>query len=649
MRHRKTLVTACSLSLGLAAGTGHAEQLDTVEVTDTPRIQDHQARLAGGIDGSRPLTLPAASATLVDQIDRETIERLPVTNSFDLVDYANGVFSQFQGRKIPFFANVRGDQSLGIIVDGVYLPSHIASRILTDLPLSAIERVSVVRDSTALNLGPLTADNGGFLVIETRRHDAFGAELRAGAENFGRGFADINVGTRKGAFDGTATLAVDHRDGRDGWNQGYANHGAYLRGGWQGRATRVQATLFVDDSSREVQRSTPDSNPRIYNARWEQDPIRSIVGGLTVHHRWSDHQQTVLRYSQAYNRTDLEQRSWSDPDFFNVDKTQYRFRNLSAVHTITGTNRSLRFGLSENRHVTPTGMLYYHGWEKDEQVLGGFVQGEMRIGDWHLDAGLRRDKHYHDVGYEQVGRQRSRIEDESDPALDALSLGARRDIGETRTVTARLLYSEQNQDDFETSSGESLDQEQRLNYELGYQARVSSLFVPRATIYWHNLKNARFVADVRPEYDNSGNLIESHNVYAASDRSLYGTELQVRGASGRLSYTVNYSYARSDDDDADERTPHHRASAHGTYAFGQWSATVGGRYLDEFLSGNKAGMGEAGGFTVVDASLDYRIPRGDREHHVTVYGRNLGDREYESMYTFANEGAVYGIQYRLAL
>jgi len=60
-------------------------------------------------------------------------------------------------------------------------------------------------------------------------------------------------------------------------------------------------------------------------------------------------------------------------------------------------------------------------------------------------------------------------------------------------------------------------------------------------------------------------------------------------------------------------------------------------------------MGEAGGFTVVDASLDYVIPRGDREHHVTVYGRNLGDREYESMYTFANEGAVYGIQYRLAL
>jgi hypothetical protein len=60
----------------------------------------------------------------------------------------------FQGRQHMDFASMRGG-SFQVILDGVYMSQ--TDRLLATLPVQLVESMTIVRDSTALSIGPLAA------------------------------------------------------------------------------------------------------------------------------------------------------------------------------------------------------------------------------------------------------------------------------------------------------------------------------------------------------------------------------------------------------------------------------------------------------------------------------------------------------------
>lgn len=67
----------------------------------------------------------------------------------------------------------------------------------------------------------------------------------------------------------------------------------------------------------------------------------------------------------------------------------------------------------------------------------------------------------------------------------------------------------------------------------------------------------------------------------------------------------------------------------------------------DFESVNKAGTGDAGGYTNVDLTLGYNFEAAGLDNKVQVYARNMGDEDYESVCGFLSLGRVVGATYRV--
>ena len=61
-----------------------------------------------------------------------------VKDIFDLLNKTTGLDFTYQGRKHPYFVNMRGGGNVTYILDGAILP-QAANRILYKLPMAAIE------------------------------------------------------------------------------------------------------------------------------------------------------------------------------------------------------------------------------------------------------------------------------------------------------------------------------------------------------------------------------------------------------------------------------------------------------------------------------------------------------------------------------
>jgi len=638
-----------TLALSLAAATllsaGDTVELGSVSVTDTPITISTE-----GVVPSRPTSVTRSAATLEEVITRETIEALNPSDVYDVLQYASSVFIQRQGRKSPAFVKVRGNRSLGIIIDGVYVPSAVTSRILATLPVEAIERIRIVRDSAALNLGPLPngtsgllgGDDAGYLVIETRLpKSGGGANLVYQHESFDRNHLNAMAGTL-GEYGYVNVIAdYDHSDGDAEWTTGFEKRTLYAKGGLFLGAWSLDLQGFLTDSATQLQRST---SPGVSDAKWEYDPMRvgELSARLAHESEWGT---TTLAYAHSKVRAELEQEKWSDPAYFAVELQKETFDHLRLDHAKAFDSHTLRAGIEGVWWETPTGEYYYVGWEKKEKTFGAFVQDEWRSGDWSFDLGLRADKTWQDVGYEQIGSTKVLVEDESlDPVL-ALAAGMRWDYADNGALYLRTRLSNQNAPEVETIDGGDLSSSTRWSLEGGWEGRFGSLFRPRLSLYYLDVNDAPYVAG---QYTNPLDPTDKINLYDSQDWHEYGAELAVSGAYGPLSYQVSYSYNRNSDDLLDDRIPDSTFNGVITYRDAGYEAAVGVYYVDAFEAVNAAGTGEAGGYTNVDLSLGYAFNAFSLAQKVQVYGRNLADDDYESVYGFPNMGRIVGATYRVA-
>ena len=635
-------------SISLAASTllyaADSVNLGNVTVTETPITV-----ASDGIETARTTSLPKSASILEEVITRETIDALNPADVFDLLQYASSVFIQRQGRKAPAWVKVRGNRALGIIIDGVYIPAEVTSRILAMLPVEAIERVRIVRDSAALNLGPLPngtggllgGDDAGYLVIETRlpSKEAQGT-IALQVENFGRNHVSAMMGMLEDNGYLNLVADYDYAEGDDDWTTGFDKRSLYAKGGLFLGDWSLDLQGFVTDSVKELQRST---TPGVSDAKWAYDPM--LIGELSARlAHTSGYGVTTLGYAHSELEATLTQESWSNPAAYAEEFQKERFDHIRLDHAVALGEHTLRAGAEGIRWHTPTGEYYYTGWEKKERTAGLFIQDEWRLGAFSVDAGLRVDKSWQDVGYEQIGSKRVRIEDESLDPVAALALGGRWDYASDAALYLRTRLSNQNAPDVETVDGSALPSSSRWNLEAGWESRAWSLMRPRVSLYYLDVSDAAYVAG---QYTNPSDATDIINVYDSADWHEYGAEIALAGAMASYSYQLSYSYNRNSDDTLDKRIPGSTLNGLFKYAEGGYEALLGLYYVDSFEAVNKAGTGEAGGYTNIDLSFGYAFTTAALSHKVQLYARNLTDDDYESVYGFPSLGRVVGASYRV--
>ncbi len=96
--------------------------------------------------------VPESSNNHTQTISREEIEQLRPTDAFELLNSSTGVIATSGSRKGFKGLSIRGDANFIWIIDGAYLQSSMASRMMNTLPVGAIEEVKIVRGGSALFL-----------------------------------------------------------------------------------------------------------------------------------------------------------------------------------------------------------------------------------------------------------------------------------------------------------------------------------------------------------------------------------------------------------------------------------------------------------------------------------------------------------------
>ena len=143
MQTMQKILTATMLLFFLATVVKAAET-DNTEVQVLPPVvvsESHWTSSSWSADKIEELpaherfAIPQSAEATQQIFTQEDIEEMRPDDVYDLIDSAMGMSIMRQGARVHNFAKSRGD-TVNIIIDGVYLSSSEARRILGDLPVS---------------------------------------------------------------------------------------------------------------------------------------------------------------------------------------------------------------------------------------------------------------------------------------------------------------------------------------------------------------------------------------------------------------------------------------------------------------------------------------------------------------------------------
>lgn len=339
---------------------------------------------------------------------RNEIADLKPSNVYDLLNQATGVITTYQGRKLPFNVFIRGDNNFGFIVDGAYVPLATAGRVLQTLPIDAIEQVTIVRDATALTLGPAVdldsasgALNSGFIVINTHRPTRTEAIGRTSFSSYGTltssGYAGsvFTGGLNQPSAYISGLSSYQRSDGPGGYNMWSNALTGMLKGGVSAGVMQTDVMFYSDTSRYGFERAlTGQSTSALAAQNWSYSPIDTTLIALNSTFSWDQHNTTLINF--AYNTVTASnvQASYTSAAISeNYDKTYET--SVSLRHSFQYGGSLLQIGGQYVGYNTPTGELFYSGYADNEQTLSTYVNGEQKLlnNNLTLDASARLDSH----------------------------------------------------------------------------------------------------------------------------------------------------------------------------------------------------------------------------------------------------------------
>jgi iron complex outermembrane receptor protein len=620
-----------------------------------------------------PYAVPRSSEIATEVITKEEIQAIHPQTLWDVFEQVPGMEVTYQGRQHLDFSNMRGTGNYGVILDGMYVTG--TDRLLATFPVELIESMTIVRDATAITLGPLTnfgsgtgSSNQGFVVIKTKRASKLEGGFVTGYGSFHTEKAHVYQGAKIGKFDYRMAATHNSSLGKTNWYNGSRNNSFLFRGGYTGSTFNGDIFYYTSRGMRQFQRGDillPTKTKKgldwskvgtLDNAKWKIDPMTSNMVAVNLSKSWSDTQTTTFNYAYNALKVTSVQDSFIPGSKVTEQDQDSRGQSIGLRHVINSHNNILKFGGQYLEYVSPDGLAPRIGRRVDEQMYGLYIQDEYHMLNDRLtfDAGIRMDKKHYDNSPE-TGEPL----DEWAKETYAYAFGASYKLTKIFTLTGRYAYSENSMGSYQVSpSGGALPNEKRSRYEAGILASCHPFFNPWLTIYYYDTKDEKVSATGKDPL--AGNIVSSYidpatgeevNFVEASDVRTKGFELGISGQIMKpFTYRLQYSYVETDNHDLNRSISHNLISGRLSYRYKNFDANLMGRYVGpKYTSSSPMGVANCklADYTRIDANVAYNCKLFGRDARVTVYGRNINNEKYATRYVtgaYWDPGINYGLE-----
>ncbi|MCX6062289.1 MAG: TonB-dependent receptor plug domain-containing protein [Campylobacterales bacterium] len=686
-QHKKgavfSLLTATLLCSTLSAEETTSKALDPVNVTAS-QIAERDDLKPDSVTNLYRVESTAQFGTQI--LTQKEIDAYAPKDFFDLMDKATGLDLTYQGRKSPFFLNMRGGGSITYIIDGAILPST-ANRILQKIPMSAIEEIQIIRGSTALALAPsigIGASNSGsglntgFIVIRTKQPKKTEGLLtgyieKAVSQPTANG-ESLYVGTRLGSdtlglngYIGGLVSRYD-RPSKDTWFDGSDAESGMISGGINFGRFNLNVMGYKDSGRFEMQRGVTVLGV-LDNSKWYYDPIKTSILSMDMSMQWNESQTTLL----SFGKTQYYQSEFSNESFvtnaapvaktYNEDTKSYSLRHnahfgdtLIQLGAQLGT--SIGFGPETNSN--------YRRFDTSVAGYSASIEQKLFGGDVVLDAGYRYDqKHINNSSTANTTAANNANNNVDMAPAKVVALGGLWNINNMFALNGRYFKGDEGTSgdfDIKPVPGQpAFDAEQQERVEIALEAKLTPYFKP--TVTWFNVDFTNQKSASTTTYTDTDGSI--YYYYTESDSLRRGIELTLKG---EIAKNTTYSFAwthMTDNstttsagvttDSTGLSTPSNSYTALLSHKWDSYRANISAKKIDGWSSSTSA-MGTAynvnlGDYTRVDANVAGDLKFDGYTFTGKLYGRNLSNNQYATRYTtgyYYDRGRTLGLELSMA-
>ncbi|HXP95813.1 MAG TPA: TonB-dependent receptor plug domain-containing protein [Telmatospirillum sp.] len=696
VRYHTRLAGASLAVMMIAAGACLAAE--TVQNTgdsgqiELPKVSVESAALTGaGADGkapptekredlqpdslSNPFRVPTTNRAGVEVFSAEDIQNLQPRDVFDLLDKATGMMITYQGRKNPYFVKERGGGNFAYVIDGVVLPS-VTQRILQRIPLAAIEELEVVRDATALTLGPLigvgSSGGGGglitgYIVIRTRQpqkseelslassiEDAFNQpvankESAYVGKQYGVSTTDVDM---KGYVAGFASHF--DRPSKVTWFDGQNGVAGMGKTGFGSDQLFFNLEVFDESGRFEMQRGINPVTGARDTSKWYYDPAKTSMEIFSGTAKWTDRQTTIASVSHSgFHQTEHDDSFTSN---INTTPSQYQEDTdvISIKHNARFWDTYVHLGgqSTESKALGSSGPTPSTRWDNTVTGYAGTVEQRLFDDAVSLDIGYRQDEQHI-----STNDTTTKLTNARQPPAEAISGGARWQITPVYALNGRYYDGSQGTSgsyDMRALPGTTIDPENQQRSE----ATLEGKFLPELNVSttWFNVIDNNQKSITTTSYTYSGS---TYYYYTESNNKRSGTELVIRGkvfdqTSYKTSWTHLYRNISSNASVA-STVANNLFDFTVTQRWNDWTGNVSVKTVDSYLGSSSMGTAGGpvmiGGFTRLDANVSHVFHWNQADWTTTLYGRNLtGSTCYTQQGPtglYPDRGATIGIEFKV--
>jgi iron complex outermembrane receptor protein len=659
----KIKLSLCLVAI-LAASSSFAQsnyKLEKVSVSENENPRT--------LSQNEAFSAPETSKLAIDKLSEEEIKIANPKNVFEAINQTAGANVQFQGRKNSAIITFRGSSNIysaaafGVILDGALLSPMSSLRILESLSVDVVESIEVIRDASALTLGPIAGfgtPNGaptlGFIVIKTKLPQDNGGVAKFSYESFDTKKVDLSYGGIHDKIFYLASVNGLSTNGKKDYNTAEDRGSIFLRSGYVGDDFTATISAYYSNSEKETQRATNDMS-MVGASRWKYEPIENEFISAIFEKDFGANNRTTLQlshsktlWSQDYDRANPSQA----PGLYF--KGTQSTDSIDLRHAIKLDNTIVKVGAQAMYYDAPKGELFYEGYQRKEQIYGAFLHASHAFMDNKLivDESLRVDKKHTDSSVERYdpnsvladnvtklnNQKLSIIEDKWAKASMAFSFGALYKFSDSLEASARFAYlTSGTTDDAMSADGSAMKDEKNYRYELGVKKVVNQYFNPTLNLFLYDNKNIK-----SPLYFGTNN--DPYIVFNQIDQKRYGGELGFDGKTDSFYYSFSYAHATADA--KKNEIPKHNISALMQKKIGNYALNFSGKYLSTYESNfftiDKK-YHDVGDFISINISLDYNHKLFQNDAKLSLYSRNLLDENYMTIFGFEDQGRVIGTSY----
>jgi hypothetical protein len=688
---KRNTITLMGISTGLFMTMGYAA--DATQVLDPLQINSMQSGRSSSAQqrpelaptsATNPFRVTESSTGFTQIIDREQIENIRPRDVYDLLDRASASIATDGSKKGFSGLMIRGDSNFRFIVDGAYLQPTMASRMMKNIPVMAIEEVQIVRGASALTMGPMTgsaspggAPVDGFVIIRTRKPTQE-------SENQARLALESNSTTQAGVWAGKQ-ISQDNKsyvaglinksnigspsdklDNGNGYNRDSEATSGLVKSGFNASGWMVDMMYYRDSGSYDI----PNTNSHGSGSLgWTINPTETNLFALTGSKSWDKVNTTLFSLSRAISHQVL---NTTGPAVNDNETTHVNVR-----HNIDWNKTRFVLGGDYFHWNAPSGQQYYEGIQREEETKGYFGQIEHKMLNDRLiaDASYRKDQvyvlhglDYYTAGQQPIGGTSTNLKTRNkmlEPATFS-SLGLSYLATDNLKLNARFGQSSQESNGLLAAPSTTLGDDKQSKWEVGFDLTMTPWFNPQVNYFHREVQNEKSLYGYQdgssvytykkvagsPGYYSGATALT--NMVAATATPIYSQADTTRGGfefatTGRLSNTTHYrlGYTKFTElsASAEPITPEGIFDLSMSHRMGKYLLTGAWKNVSKYQGSASDTTAYLGGYNRYDLGLGYDWKFDTTPVRTTLYGRNLSDEHYETNNGVQDVGRVIGVEF----